>query len=356
MLISIIIPVYNVEKYLKRCLDSVLEQTYKNIEIIIVNDGSLDNSQAIIDDYCRKDSRIISIVQKNMGLGEARNTGINNAQGECCYFLDSDDYICIDAIEKLALEKEKDNKLDIIAAEFKNMKNDIEYTINEFMDIDIISSNMYSGEVLYDYFFNKAIGGSACNKLYDLSFIKKNKLKFKKNSKIFAEDLLFNLMCVVHKPKVKLINEPIYIYCFNSSSIMKLTKPYITERYINLIKIYIKYCKENKVFNEYKELICVLICVAFSNSSQEIFEYAKRSEVIMKLRKEFMKYQKEKNLKRYLRLRHLKISNKREYKYFYMLFILFYKFDLILICSVMQYIRFKITKKKRNSNEIINYC
>ncbi len=93
MKISIIIPVYNVEKYLVRCLDSIINQTLKEIEIIVVNDGSKDNSQQIIDNYAKKDPRIISILKENGGLSDARNTGLDIAHGEYISFIDSDDYV-----------------------------------------------------------------------------------------------------------------------------------------------------------------------------------------------------------------------------------------------------------------------
>ena len=91
--ISVIIPVYNVEKYLRECLDSLLNQTFKDIEIICVNDGSTDGSLNILNEYASKDSRFIIINQNNQGLSAARNNGLNVAKGDYVAFLDSDDYI-----------------------------------------------------------------------------------------------------------------------------------------------------------------------------------------------------------------------------------------------------------------------
>ena len=106
-LVSIVIPVYNVEHYLHKCLDSVIKQTYKNLEIIIVNDGSTDNSLSICKKYADEDSRIKLISQENKGLSGARNTGIKEVSGDYIYFIDSDDWVKEDAIEKsmnLAIE------------------------------------------------------------------------------------------------------------------------------------------------------------------------------------------------------------------------------------------------------------
>ena len=99
--VSVIIPVYNVELYLRECLDTVVNQTLKEIEIIIINDGSTDNSGEIIKKYENEYSNIISITQENHGLGNARNQGLNCAKGEFIYFMDSDDKIEIDMLEQL---------------------------------------------------------------------------------------------------------------------------------------------------------------------------------------------------------------------------------------------------------------
>ena len=91
--ISVVIPAYNVQKYLSACLDSVINQTYHNLEIIVINDGSTDSTGTICDDYARKDTRIKVIHQENQGLSGARNTGLNNCTGDYIFFLDSDDYL-----------------------------------------------------------------------------------------------------------------------------------------------------------------------------------------------------------------------------------------------------------------------
>ena len=100
-LISIIVPIYNVEKYLKECIESIINQTYKNIEIILVDDGSPDNCGIICDEYSQKDKRIIVIHKENGGLSDARNKGIDIAKGDYLTFIDSDDFVNIDYIEKL---------------------------------------------------------------------------------------------------------------------------------------------------------------------------------------------------------------------------------------------------------------
>jgi len=116
-LISIIVPIYNVEIYLEKCLNSIINQTYKNIEILLINDGSSDNSLRICKKYQKKDKRIVLINKKNGGLSSARNAGIDKASGNYLLFIDSDDYIEIDMIEKL-YNNIKSNNADISICNF----------------------------------------------------------------------------------------------------------------------------------------------------------------------------------------------------------------------------------------------
>ena len=111
---SVIVPVYNVEKYINECLSSLINQTYKNIEIVVINDGSSDNSLSLIEEYSRIDDRIRVIDQKNMGLGYTRNVGIDNAVGDYILFVDSDDYISLNTCEEIEAVLSYNNEVDII--------------------------------------------------------------------------------------------------------------------------------------------------------------------------------------------------------------------------------------------------
>ena len=121
--ISVIVPVYNTEKYLPKCLDSLVNQTLKDIEIIIVNDGSPDNSQKIIDDYVKKYKNIKAFEKKNGGLSDARNYGIKKASGEYIAFLDSDDYVTVDMYEKM-YKKAISQHFDMVVCDLNYVYND----------------------------------------------------------------------------------------------------------------------------------------------------------------------------------------------------------------------------------------
>lgn len=124
-LISIIVPVYNVEKYLKECIDSVISQTYKNLEIILVDDGSTDKSGEICDEYSKKDSRIKVIHKENGGLSDARNVALDIAKGEYIGFVDSDDYVEKDMFETLyKLAEEHNTEISSISF-YKTLENEI---------------------------------------------------------------------------------------------------------------------------------------------------------------------------------------------------------------------------------------
>ncbi|MBR3352187.1 MAG: glycosyltransferase family 2 protein [Lachnospiraceae bacterium] len=161
-LVSIIVPVYKTEKYLRKCIDSILKQDYQNIEIIIIDDGSPDNSGRICDEYEKKDNRIKVIHQKNTGLSGTRNLGIDVSKGDYMMFIDSDDYIDESMVSYL-MERLTETDADIAMCDYydvideKLFKNN--YPVNEF----IVNDNSK-----YDYLFNQyaVVTVIACNKLY----------------------------------------------------------------------------------------------------------------------------------------------------------------------------------------------
>ena len=153
-LFSIIIPVYNVENYLTQCLDSVVNQTFKNIEIICVNDCSPDSCGAILAEYAKNDNRIKVITHKtNLGLGGARNTGIENSNGEYIFFLDSDDWIELNTFEILAAAAEKMNFPDLLLINYNTVnastrevsKNLIKYNIPQYNDNNLVTCGIQTG-------------------------------------------------------------------------------------------------------------------------------------------------------------------------------------------------------------------
>ena len=207
MKVSVIVPVYNVEKYLRKCLDSLVNQTLKDIEIIIVNDGSPDNSQGIINEYVKKyPKKIKSYIQENGGQGAARNFALKKAKGKYIGFVDSDDYISLDMYEKMYNKIEQD-KADIVICN--------NYIVNDD-NIDIEKDN----SLIYGDNFERAFFGKMAvwNKLYKKDLIVNNKIEFAK--RVWYEDLAFTVKTIISANKITFVDEPLYYYIIREGSTM----------------------------------------------------------------------------------------------------------------------------------------
>lgn len=208
--ISVIIPVYNVEKFLPQCLSSIVHQTYKNLEIIIVDDGSPDNSEQIYTYYANNDKRIKVIKQKNAGISVARNTGIKHATGDYIHFIDSDDYIDLDYYEKMISAIQNTNP-DIIAGGVisQNGKSySIQYktrTILTTLSEKFLITNALLNCTVWRYLFRR-------------KFLLDNNLKFPDN-KIF-EDILFTPDAIRLANYIITVPDTNYHYVFNKNSIL----------------------------------------------------------------------------------------------------------------------------------------
>ena len=209
--VSIIVPVYNAEKFLDRCVSSLANQTYKNLEIILVDDGSPDNSPKMCDEWAEKDSRIKVIHKSNGGVSSARNAGLELSSGEYLQFVDSDDYIELDFTQKM-VEKYSPN-VDWVVSGFQIINDSGEqkfYNITKFTNIDILqNANIFMEFVLAGYF------DMPVNKLYKRELIKTG---FQKDLPL-GEDRVFNINYVKNvKNQIKLADSCGYIYEFNQSS------------------------------------------------------------------------------------------------------------------------------------------
>ncbi len=202
--VSVIIPVYNVEGYLRQCLDSVINQSLKDIEIICINDGSTDNSLSILEEYAQKDSRIIIINQKNQGVAAARNKGLEIAQGDYIWFVDSDDYVEQSGLEYV-LEVAKENKADIICFGVNDINDS---TITPRFTTQYLSKFNICTEVELN--IKKHFLNNIWDKLFLREFCQSN-IKFPTGIQT-AEDGIFNLLCLYREPKYLFINKTLYNY------------------------------------------------------------------------------------------------------------------------------------------------
>lgn len=234
--VSIIIPVYNTSGYVERCLQSVKKQSYKNIQVVIVNDGSTDDSNTIIQNYIEKNGLgYIYLEKENGGLSSARNHGMNFADGDYLFFLDSDDYLPVDAIEKLI--NASANK-DIIIGNFifedaKGITREVDFPECQSFDGADLNNRDF-----YNYFYGSRYGISACNKLYRRRFVANLGVLFQKNSEIYAEDLLFNIKLFKGNPRVQILHKGTYVYFQNNNSITHSYKGELSKRFATLINDY----------------------------------------------------------------------------------------------------------------------
>ncbi|MBT9057167.1 hypothetical protein BTJ26_07605 [Lactobacillus delbrueckii subsp. bulgaricus] len=215
-LVSVIVPVYKVEDYLNQCVQSILDQTYRNLEIILIDDGSPDNCGQLIDDWAKKDKRIVALHQKNGGLSAARNTGLDNCHGEWLAFVDSDDYVAKDYIEKMLKAAMRDHtnlvishyyEVDDISGEQINVKHNPAkvYNIDEFRKLYYSPKGNFVHLVV------------AWDKLYARKIFEKR--RYAVGLVHEDEEIIFDVVKNAHR--ISVISDNLYYYRVNrSGSIM----------------------------------------------------------------------------------------------------------------------------------------
>ena len=226
-IISVIVPVYNVQKYLRRCIDSILNQTYRNLEIILVDDGSSDESGAICDNYASEDNRIKVIHKSNGGLSSARNAGILESTGNYICFVDSDDWLderYVEVLYKLI----NTHQADISACRFCEAVEGQPVTENKLS----VNSLVITDNLMLHAITEKTYAGFACNKLFQSKIIKDNNLLF--DEKIFnGEDLPFTVDYLRYCSKVAYTPSQLYYYNIRPQSITTTRK--FSERYYTIL-------------------------------------------------------------------------------------------------------------------------
>lgn len=296
--ISVIVPVYNVEDYLSQCLDSIASQSFGDIEIICVDDGSDDNSLEILNDYAKRDSRIKVISQSNQGLGAARNEGLKNASGRYVFFIDSDDCIDSTTLEKLH-DNASLNDSDIVLYKFLNFddnnnlhKRAIAFKIEEiFGDIDY-SNFTFTYKDAKRFVLNSAF--SACLKLYKKEFLD-NYDDFYFTEGIAFEDVLFHAKVMIRASRISFVPEFLYYYRSNPDSILNTSKNgfYI----FDVIDSVEEFLRDNGHYDEFENefiffKIAQIVMYLISTRSCSYFDRAKEefSKTVIKDEKTIKKY------------------------------------------------------------------
>lgn len=239
-LISVIVPVFNTKEYLEKCIDSILNQTYKNIEIILVDDGSSDGSDKVCDSYCKKDQRVKAIHKKNGGLSDARNVGINEARGTYISFIDSDDYIENNMYEYL-LSNMTSNNTDIGICGWY-LVNGKEVKKSKFVREDAILDRE---QCIDELLSNNSFDNFMCNKIFKKSLFEN--IEFPVGRKL--EDLATLYKVIDNANKIFVSSKPFYYYVMRDDSITSTLNKKID---VNVFNEYI--IRKDNLLKEYPKL------------------------------------------------------------------------------------------------------
>ncbi len=257
--VSVILPVYNAEKYITKCLDSLKNQTLKDIEIICVNDGSKDNSLSILNQYAALDKRFKIINQENFGQGTARNNGLKAAQGEYVSFVDPDDWAAPSMLEDLYSIAKKNNN-DFVVTEFNTFNEEMNLvktgTIrgNTSSKIKLKNGSNFNWQDVQPSELT-AFGPAVWNKLYKKSFLDENNILF--GTQKVGEDVQFNVMTIFNAKNIGYSEKPLYNYLLRKNSAIhrESNNLEVFDIYKNVLKIVKNLGVQNKILPELDEYI-----------------------------------------------------------------------------------------------------
>lgn len=251
VLVSVVIPVYNMENYLDRCVNSVVNQSYKNLEIILVDDGSKDKSPAMCDAWAEKDNRIVVVHKENAGLGMARNSGMEIARGDYIIFPDSDDYIHENLVEKCVKVATENDAEVVVFSCFE-----VDETGNEKARQISSASDVYEGECVQKellagmFSYSMGIGVSAWSKMYKRDVLRKNGLQFVSERQIISEDSYFMLEFFSKVSKAFVLKENLYYYCKRENSLSRAFKEDRIEKNNEFLRQSLEYIDTNGIHSE----------------------------------------------------------------------------------------------------------
>lgn len=271
-LISIILPVYNSEEFLTKCIDSIIKQSYHNWELIVINDGSTDGSKNIINRYSEIDSRIKVFHFANRGVASSRNSGIEFSKGEYITFIDSDDFVEPNYLEKLVYGLENNN-CDISSCDVLEIYNDnsrIIKSLNTIKEKEIIVN---SKRILNDLLYHKIKNGYSCAKLYKKSVIKQ---LFQNYS--YCEDVLFlvnNLSTGDYL--INVVHEPLYVYIRNDNSVTMRKNP---QKIKDMLRVSERIIDESKTNTNIRKMAAQALLIDYSFY---IFLYSKQNPELKSL-------------------------------------------------------------------------
>ncbi|PJW13251.1 glycosyl transferase family 2 [Geobacillus sp. Manikaran-105] len=293
---SIVVPVYNVESYLRRCLDSLLSQSLNDIEIIVVNDGSTDNSLEILNEYAKKDNRVIVVNKSNSGVSSARNEGICIARGEYIGFVDPDDWVDLNMYEEMYNTAVAD-KADIVMCgyirEFGSHSKEKKFPLPEKV--------CYQNSQIHSNVMRRLVGplneemrnpelldawGTVWSKLYRSEIIKENGLRFVDLSEIGTnEDSLFNINAFYYAKTFVFLNKPYYHYWrANTTSVTAKYKPNLIDQWFKLYDYIENFLNEKKMGQDFYLALNNRICLNALGLGLNIISKENNMSVLMRIK------------------------------------------------------------------------
>ena len=265
VMISIIIPVYNAEKYINQCIDSILEQTYPYFELICVDDGSTDQSYEILKEYAKQDSRVNVIRQKNQYAGVARNRGMEIAKGKYILFLDSDDFFCEDMLEKLVDKAEREQSEIVVfdAFQYDNLSQKVVTTAWKALSKVEFEEEVKSAKDIRDSIFSFTVP-APWNKLFLLEFVRNNNLLFQPIKR--TNDLCFVYSALSVANRISILNEKLVYYRDNNSLSLQGKGEETPEIFVEALMGLKQHLLVQNIWEDYKESFeSMAISVAFYN-------------------------------------------------------------------------------------------
>ena len=301
--ISIIVPIYNAEKYLSRCIDSIRRQSYNNYEVILINDGSTDDSEKICLAYEREDSRVRYIRQENAGVAAARNYGIKNARGKYVALLDNDDYFNYDFLKQIMVHDEQN--ADILLFQYINVTGEHTKKQEQVVLEKICTESLVKkGEYLQREMFcptSEAIKQSTIvfpwGKAYRREFLLENGIHFDSRIKL-CEDVYFNLKAYEHAEKVLYVHYPAYFYFQNIHSAGKGFNPKVVEMEEYNIRLLDEFVNAKPRNKEYMKAYDNCLCFRYWSCCFSYFVHPQNTKKIRQITQEMKEFERRTNIRR----------------------------------------------------------
>ena len=285
-LTTIVVPVYNTKTTIDRTIESIINQTYYDLEIILIDDGSVDGTSQVCDEWTKRDMRIKCIHKHNEGLGLTRNRGIAEAKGKYIFFIDSDDYIENNMVADL-IRKAEEYNADIVSSNF---------FFGDRIETCILKEGLYCNDTIVEYLLPRLLGRlkygqddflnvSSCTKLYSTSFLRKNNIICKSEREYIWEDMALNFECLLKAERIYIVQECYYHYCYNDDSLTHIYDSNKIDRIIKMYSYFQKMISVNNLVDEAKDRLNYSVMGNIRMCIKQVVFYRSKKEAIKEIKR-----------------------------------------------------------------------